>query len=133
QQGPTIPAFATVQVSCRVQGFAVADKNTWWYLVASSPWNNVYYVSADAFYNNGRTSGSLLGTPFFDPAVPICVGNHEAPIFGTAVGSSGSGAHATVHPTGCTRVDPVNCASGDFWEAATDLSVPGRGPGLKLT
>ena len=27
---------------------------------------------ADAFYNNGQTSGSLRGTPFVDPAVPDC-------------------------------------------------------------
>ena len=29
-------------------------------------------VSADAFYNNGATSGSLIGTPFIDPAVRDC-------------------------------------------------------------
>jgi hypothetical protein len=71
-QGPSIGGGATVQVLCRVQGFQVSDGNTWWYRVASSPWNNGYYVSADAFYNNGATSGSLLGTPFFDPNVPTC-------------------------------------------------------------
>src|SRR5579884_1200490 len=47
-QGPTIGAYATVQIACRVQGFAVADGNTWWYQVASSPWNSAFYVSADA-------------------------------------------------------------------------------------
>ncbi len=61
-----------MQITCRTQGFAVADGNTWWYEVASSPWDNTFWASADAFYNNGRTSGSLLGTPFYDPAVPIC-------------------------------------------------------------
>jgi len=71
-QGPTIPAFTTVQITCAVTGFRVADGNTWWYQIAQAPWNNAFYVSADAFYNNGRTSGSLLGTPFVDPAVPIC-------------------------------------------------------------
>jgi RHS repeat-associated protein len=126
-QGPTIPAFTTVSISCRVQGFAVADGNTWWYLVASSPWNNVYYVSADAFYNNGQTSGSLKGTPFVDPNVPVCVGNYEAPI-GSAVGAY----HAVGHATGCVAGDPVNCASGDFWQTFTDITVPGRGPDLTL-
>jgi hypothetical protein len=29
-------------------------------------------ISADAFYNNGATSGSLHGTPFVDPAVANC-------------------------------------------------------------
>jgi hypothetical protein len=78
-QGPTIPGNATVQISCKVQGFRVADGNTWWYRVASSPWNNAYYVSADAFYNNGATSGPLAGTPFVDPAVPDCAGSAPSP------------------------------------------------------
>jgi hypothetical protein len=25
---------ATIQVTCRAQGFRVADGNTWWYLIA---------------------------------------------------------------------------------------------------
>jgi hypothetical protein len=71
-QGPSIPGNAAVQISCRVEGFKVADGNTWWYRIASGPWNNAYYVSADAFYNNGQTSGSLHGTPFVDPVIPLC-------------------------------------------------------------
>jgi hypothetical protein len=71
-EGPTIPAFTTVQIACKVTGFRVADGNTWWYRIASSPWSRNYYVSADAFYNNGATSGSLHGTPFVDPAVADC-------------------------------------------------------------
>ncbi len=71
-QGSTIAAYTTVQVACAVEGFRVADGNTWWYRIASSPWNSAYYASADAFYNNGQTSGSLQGTPFIDPAVPTC-------------------------------------------------------------
>jgi uncharacterized protein YwgA len=71
-QGPTIPSNTTVSVTCRVQGFAVADGDTWWYEIASSPWNNDYYASADPFYNNGQTSGSLDGTPAFDTSVPVC-------------------------------------------------------------
>ena len=67
-QGPTIPGFTTVGIACKLQGFRVADGNTWWYRIASSPWTTQYYVSADAFYNNGQTSGSLHGTPFVDPA-----------------------------------------------------------------
>jgi RHS repeat-associated protein len=130
--GPTIPAFTTLQVACRVTGFRVADGNTWWYLIASAPWNSVYYASADAFYNNGQTSGSLHGTPFVDTAVPICVNNHEAPIYSTAYGSSTSSSHASSHSTSCLCGDPVNSASGDFYDTATDISVPARGPGLKL-
>ncbi|HMC49251.1 MAG TPA: CHAP domain-containing protein, partial [Solirubrobacterales bacterium] len=71
-QGPSIPSNATVQIACALTGFRVEDGNTWWYRIASSPWNEAFYVSADAFYNNGKTSGSLIGTPFVDPAVRAC-------------------------------------------------------------
>jgi hypothetical protein len=71
-QGQTIPAGASVQIACKVTGFKVADGNTWWYQIASSPWSGGYFVSADAFYNNGQTSGSLIGTPFVDTGVPDC-------------------------------------------------------------
>jgi hypothetical protein len=71
-QGPSIANGQTVQVYCRVPGFRVADGDTWWYRIASSPWSGSYYASADAFYNNGRTSGSLIGTPLVDPAVASC-------------------------------------------------------------
>jgi cell wall-associated NlpC family hydrolase len=71
-EGPEMPSNDTVQIACKLNGFTVADGNTWWYRIASSPWNNAYYGSADAFYNNGATSGSLLGTPFVDPNVPNC-------------------------------------------------------------
>jgi cell wall-associated NlpC family hydrolase len=71
-EGPEIPSNDTVQIACKVNGFTVADGNTWWYRIASGPWNGAYYGSADAFYNNGTTSGSLLGTPFVDPNVPNC-------------------------------------------------------------
>ncbi len=71
-QGPTIQSNQTVQIACRLTGYQVQDGNTWWYRIAESPWSGQYYVSADAFYNNGQTTGSLHGTPFFDPSVPIC-------------------------------------------------------------
>lgn len=70
--GPSIPSNATVAIACKVTGFRVADGNTWWYRIASAPWNNAYYVSADAFYNNGQTSGSLHGTPPVDGNIPDC-------------------------------------------------------------
>jgi surface antigen len=71
-EGPSIPSNATVQIACKIGGFAVADGDTWWYRLAASPWNGAYYASADAFYNDGQTSGSLHGTPFDDPNVPNC-------------------------------------------------------------
>jgi surface antigen len=71
-EGPSISSNATVQIACALPGFRVADGNTWWYRIASAPWSGAYYVSADAFYNDGAISGSLIGTPFVDPAVPAC-------------------------------------------------------------
>lgn len=71
-EGPSIPANTTVQIACKLLGFKVADGNTWWYRIASAPWSSGFYVSADAFYNNGQTSGSLHGTPWVDNAVPSC-------------------------------------------------------------
>jgi serine/threonine-protein kinase len=71
-QGPSIPSNTAVQIECKVTGFKVEDGDTWWYRIASSPWSNAYYASADAFYNNGETSGSLQGTPFVDSNVPSC-------------------------------------------------------------
>jgi hypothetical protein len=73
EQGPVIGAYATVQVSCRISGLQVKpDNNPWWYLVASAPWNDKFYVSADAFYNDGQVTGSLLNTPWFDKRVHKC-------------------------------------------------------------
>ena len=70
--GVSITTNATVQITCRVTGLAVSDGDTWWYRIASSPWNNTFYASADAFYNDGRTSGPLAGSLQVDPAVPGC-------------------------------------------------------------
>jgi hypothetical protein len=78
-EGQLIPRYTTVQISCALNGFRVANGNTWWYRIASSPWDNNFYASADAFYNNGKTSGSLVGTPWVDPAVPICGAAPSAP------------------------------------------------------
>ena len=71
-KGPTIAAQQSVLIACKVTGFKVPDGNTWWYRIASSPWNNKYYVSADAMYNNGATSGGLLNTPWVDTNVVNC-------------------------------------------------------------
>ena len=98
-QGPSIASNQTVQITCRTSGFAVADGNTWWYEIASSPWDNSYWVSADAFYNNGSTSGSLVGTPFYDPSVPVCSGGTvtatTAPSATTTTPAAGSYAETT--------------------------------------
>lgn len=70
--GRPIAKGQTVAIACRVSGFRTANGNTNWYRVASAPWNNGYYVSADGFFNNGRTSGPLKGTPFVDAALKTC-------------------------------------------------------------
>lgn len=72
QEGKVIPAEETVSVSCRVEGLVVSDGDPWWYRISSTPWSNAFYASSDAFYNNGQTSGTLIGTPPYDPQVPIC-------------------------------------------------------------
>lgn len=71
-EGPTIARGVTVQIACKLSGFPVANGNTWWYRIAQSPWNGSYYASADAFYNNGQTSGPLAGTPYVDANVRNC-------------------------------------------------------------
>ena len=44
---------------------------------------------------------------------------------------------ASVHSPGCSHsansVDPVDCASGDYYQSFTDSSVPSYGPALDLT
>ena len=70
--GPSIPQYGRVQIACKLQGFKVADGNTWWYRLAGEPWRNAFYATADAFYNNGTSGGPLERTPFYDPAVPVC-------------------------------------------------------------
>ena len=55
----------------------------------------------------------------------------EPPALASAV-ATGSGSVSIHNPT-CNSGDPVNCASGDFWQTFTDFDIPGRGPGLDLT
>jgi hypothetical protein len=70
-RGKDIPKGMTVQVECWVRGQRVTDGNTWWYRIASHPWNGKYYASADSFHTEGHTSGPLIGA-FYDAAVPPC-------------------------------------------------------------
>lgn len=71
-EGQIIYSGETVEVSCRVEGYEVEDGDTWWYQIASPPWNGLYYATADAFYNNGEKSGTLIGTPHVDLTVKEC-------------------------------------------------------------
>jgi len=70
--GPEIMPRQHVLIACRLKGFKVPDGNVWWYLLASKPWSDRFYATADTFYNNGRTSGSLRGSAFVDPTVARC-------------------------------------------------------------
>ena len=133
-QGASIQTGQTVQVACKVQGFRVADGDTWWYRIQSSPWNGTYYASADAFYNNGQTSGSLIGTPFVDGNVPDCGGGGSnppppPPTWGETVGgvthtwtnyANAGGTQGASIQTGQTvqvacKVQGFRVADGDTW------------------
>jgi Trypsin len=106
-EGPEIASNQTVEIACWVSGFAVADGNTYWYQIASSPWNDAYYVSADAFYNNSETSGTLIGTPWVDPAVPNCSNTS-----GGGGGGSKSGFAETPGPGGVATFTDYQDAGG---------------------
>jgi hypothetical protein len=70
--GREIMGGESVLIACRLRGFKVQDGNVWWYLIDSRPWSRRFFVTADTFYNDGRTSGSLRGSAFVDPRVARC-------------------------------------------------------------
>jgi len=72
EEGPGIDPLQTLEVTCKTVGRMSANGNTWWYMLASDPWDNRYYAPAASFYNNGLTSGPLEGSPFVDFDVPTC-------------------------------------------------------------
>ncbi len=55
----------------------------------------------------------------------------NAPKISTGIGGSSGGVSVNTPNTNCG--DPVECASGDFWDTYRDVSVPGYGPALDLT
>jgi len=65
------------------------------------------------------------------PLEAVGVGTGSSAQSGADLDKSDAGV-TRYNPT-CTNGDPVNCASGDFIESTTDVSVPGRGPELNLT
>jgi hypothetical protein len=72
--GHEILDLERVRIACRLRGFTVQDGNPWWYLINSPPWSRRFFVTADAFYNNGHTNGTLRGSAFVDPRVARCTG-----------------------------------------------------------
>ncbi|HZC04419.1 MAG TPA: hypothetical protein VE338_02165 [Ktedonobacterales bacterium] len=70
--GVKIGAGAWVQVSCKVYAPAIASANPdgYWYRIASSPWNNVYYAAANTFMNGDPWNGPYTHNTDFN--VPNC-------------------------------------------------------------
>ena len=98
-QGQSIASNATVQITCKVTGFARRRRE---YLVVPDrvgPWSDTFYASADAFYNNGQTSGSLNGTPFVDNNVPDCSGPPPPPPPNTLPETTGGVTHTWTNYT----------------------------------
>lgn len=58
--------------------------------------------------------------------------NLPPPPTGTLDQTDGSGNPVTNYPEPCDP-DPVNCATGDYWETDTDIKTTDPGPGLDLT
>ena len=123
-EGPEIGSNQTVQITCRVQGFEVADGNTWWYQIASSPWNNAYYVSADPFYNDGQTSGSLNGTPFYDPSVPTCA----APVTTYPEATGDGPVHTWSSPDGPSGTEGPTLAANTVYQVVCVVTGTKEGP-----
>jgi hypothetical protein len=70
--GTKVPAGAWVQVSCKVYAPQIVSANPdgYWYLIASSPWNNSYYAIANTYMNGDPWNGPY--THNTDWAVPDC-------------------------------------------------------------
>lgn len=85
--GAPLSPQQAVKVSCRVQGFAVADGDRWWYRLAQSPWNGRYYATTDVFYNIPTPTGDPINGVVFDKRVPVCLQPHT--VLTTAYKGSG--------------------------------------------
>ena len=70
--GTKIPAGTWVQVTCKVYAPAIQSANPdgYWYLIASSPWNNAYYAVANTFMNGDPWNGPYTHNTDF--SVPNC-------------------------------------------------------------
>ena len=70
--GPKIPAGAWVQVVCKVYAPQIQSANPdgYWYRIASSPWNSVYYAVANTFMNGDPWGGPYTHNTDFN--VPDC-------------------------------------------------------------
>jgi RHS repeat-associated protein len=100
--------------------------------------------SGEAFEVGDSVDFQATGGEFYlgvnDNYYPDNTGSWSATISAGTVSNKGldyASSEGAVHSPSCTRPgtgsDPVNCASGDFWESPNDISVNGRGPGLHLS
>lgn len=72
-------------------------------------------------FSDGETLTAEVEVPFLVTPVPI-----------SASETWGGGNPSEQSCTQVCHGDPVNTATGDFYESTTDLSIPGRGPGLGM-
>ncbi|HVD04031.1 MAG TPA: putative Ig domain-containing protein [Candidatus Dormibacteraeota bacterium] len=87
-----------------------------------------YATSGVLFLQLRTNAGSLLGFTSTGGTISPA----ELAYFLAEVGIGNSSASSpTLHPYHC--VDPVNMASGDLYESATDINVPGRGMNLTVS
>ena len=80
-------------------------------------------------WNCQRSSPSTINKG--EAALPACA--PVAPAGGPLTHSETSGPNAAENQCERCAADPVNTASGDYFERSTDLSIPGRGPALAWT
>jgi hypothetical protein len=72
-EGPRVPPFAWVRVTCRIYAPQAGSVNPdgFWYRLASSPWNDVYFAPANTFWN-GDQPGHLPYIHNTDFAIRMC-------------------------------------------------------------
>lgn len=68
----------------------------------------------------GGNTGAILST--YEPTPPT----------GSLAARGIAGGQTSINGKPCQSADPVNCASGDFWESYSDISAGGKGLGLSL-
>lgn len=107
--------------------------------------SNLQPAGIAQFWNikeNGTSLGNLYSEDvcYRDASVPLNALPNDTPIelsnvaFGpTPEQRLGPGNAATPNVTKCSAGDPVDCATGNMYESATDLAVAGRGLGLNQT
>jgi surface antigen len=71
-QGPAIPAGASVQVSCKLYDPTIESvkPDGYWYRIQSAPWSDAYYAPANTFMNGDPAGGPY--THNVDSAVKDC-------------------------------------------------------------